>query len=38
MNEDVVIENLFIVFQVNCDRCECKILDVELEVKPESDP
>ena len=33
MNEDAVVENLFIVLQVHCDRYECKILNVALVVK-----
>jgi len=33
MNEDAVVENLFIVLQAYCDRYECKILNVELVVK-----
>jgi len=33
MNEDAVVENLFIVLQVHCDRCECKVLNVKLVVK-----
>jgi len=33
MNEDAVIENLFIVLQAHCDRYECKILNVKLQVK-----
>jgi len=33
MNEDAVVENLFIVLQVHCDRYECKILNVTLVVK-----
>jgi len=28
MNEDAVVENLFIVLQAHCDRYECKILNV----------
>jgi len=29
MNEDAVVENLFIVLQAHCDRYECKILNVK---------
>ena len=28
MNEDAVVENIFIVLQARCDRYECKILNV----------
>ena len=33
MNEDAVVENLFIVLQEHCDRYEYKIFNVELVVK-----
>jgi len=35
MNEDAVVENLFIVLQAHshCDKYECKILNVKLVVK-----
>ena len=33
MNEDAVVENLFIVSQAHCDRYEFKILNVKLVVK-----
>jgi len=28
INEDAVVENLFIVLQAHCDNYECKILNV----------
>jgi len=30
MDEDAVVENLFIVSEVHCDRYECKTLNVKL--------
>jgi len=35
--EDAVVENLFSVSKVHCDRYECKILNVKLAVKYSSD-
>jgi len=33
VNEDAVVENLFIVLQAHCDWYECTILNVKLVVK-----
>jgi len=30
MNEDSVVDNLFIVLQARCNRYECKLLNVKL--------
>jgi len=32
VNEDAVVENLFIVLQAHCDRYECKILNVTSQI------